>query len=139
MDDCIFCKIIRKELPSQAVYEDERILAFLSIMPINPGHLLVIPKRHEPDFWKLDDETYQAVMAVAKKMALRVDEVYKPGKVGQLIAGWDIPHTHVHIVPTYNNEDLTSKKLLDGLVAQATPEELAAEAEKLRVSNKVTS
>jgi histidine triad (HIT) family protein len=111
--ECIFCQIIAGEVPSHKVYEDEETFAFLDIHPINPGHILVIPKKHEPDFHKLDDESYMAVFSTVKKLSAAVEGKIKPKKVGLMIAGWDVPHVHVHIVPMYDYHDITSKYLLE--------------------------
>lgn len=68
--DCVFCKIIKKELPCHLVYEDEHTIAFLDISPINEGHTLVIPKRHEEDFSKLSDTEAGKLFAVARRITL---------------------------------------------------------------------
>lgn len=132
MGDCRFCRIIRREDLSYVVYEDDEIIAFLSNMPINPGHVLVVPKVHEPEFYKLDDEIYQSLMKTVKKVAVAISEIYKPVKVGELIAGWDIPHTHVHVLPMYDYDDITSKKVLDGKLESAPETALSIEAEKIK-------
>lgn len=137
MDDCIFCKIIDGEIPSYKVYEDDRVLAFLDIHPINPGHILVIPKKHEPHFQNLDTETYTHLMGVVHQLSKVVDEQIQPKRVGLIIAGFDVPHTHVHIVPMQNYHDITSEAYIEGEYTfgqrEGTSKELLAEmAEKLR-------
>ena len=109
----IFSKIVDGEIPCQKVYEDEATLAFLDIMPANPGHVLVIPKRQVEFVWDLTDEEYLAVMGTARKVALRIREVLNPGYVGELIVGTDVPHAHVHVVPFS-----ASKELKDALGAE---------------------
>lgn len=99
MEDSIFTKIIRGEIPCHKVYEDEQTLAFLDIHPVQPGHTLVIPKKQVEFLWDLDEETYQAVMTTAKKVALRLREVLPVAYVGQQIIGVDVPHAHVHLIP----------------------------------------
>lgn len=116
MDECIFCKIIKNKIPSHKVYEDELTLAFLDIHPVNPGHVLVIPKIHEPDFYKLDTELYEAVMNTTKVLSAKVDEKFTPKKVGIVIAGFDVPHTHIHIIPMHEPNDITSQKYIEGEV-----------------------
>lgn len=132
MEDCIFCKIIKGEIPAYKIYEDDFILSFLDISPINLGHALVIPKKHEPDFYKLDDEYYKPVMSTVKKVANKINHVLEPKKVGLLVAGWDVPHAHIHVVPMYEYHDLTSKRLMDGEKLTPTPEELNSIAEKIK-------
>lgn len=134
MPDCIFCKIVAGEIPAVKVYEDENVLAFMDIIPIREGHTLVIPKKHEPDFQHLDDETYRAVMAVTKKLAERIEKELKPMKVGLMVSGFDVPHTHIHIVPMQNGLDIASKQALDGLLKQVATAELEKTAEKIRLN-----
>src|SRR5258708_2758347 len=98
MGDCVFCKIIHGEIPTYKVYQDEKVVAFLDIHPINPGHVLVVPKIHEPDFYALEDEYYVPLMSAVKKMADKIHRALNPKKIGLLVAGWDIPHAHVHVV-----------------------------------------
>lgn len=99
MQDSIFTKIIKGEIPCHKVYEDEHTLAFLDIHPVQPGHTLVIPKKQVEFAWDLDDEAYQAVMATAKKVAQRLREVLEAPYIGEQIVGVDVPHAHVHLIP----------------------------------------
>lgn len=99
MADSIFSKIVRGEIPCHKIYEDDKCLAFLDIHPKTPGHTLVIPKKQVEFVWDLDDDTYQAVMAVCKKVALRQREVFDKPYVGEIIIGTDVPHAHVHVFP----------------------------------------
>lgn len=131
MEDCIFCKIVKGEIPSHKVYEDEDVFAFLDIHPINTGHTLVIPKRHVPEFQDLDEKTYSAVMSATQKISRIAKEKLSPKRVGIMIVGWDVPHTHVHIVPMNEHGDITSKTLLENRAGNPTQEELAATAAKL--------
>ena len=105
MADSIFTKIIKGELPSFKVYEDDRTLAFMNIEPITPGHVLVVPKKQE-DIWDLSEEDYQALMSTVKKVARRIKEVLKPRRVGVQIVGIDIEsHAHIHVFPFDNMGD----------------------------------
>jgi histidine triad (HIT) family protein len=99
MQDSIFTKIIRGEIPSYKVYEDEKTYAFLDIHPVQSGHVLVIPKKQVEFVWDLDEEDYRAVMATAKKVARRIKEVLNPRYVGEQVVGEAVPHAHVHIIP----------------------------------------
>lgn len=105
MEDSIFTKIIKGEIPCHKVYEDDKTFAFLDIHPKTPGHTLVIPKKQVEFLWDLEDEDYQAVMATAKKVALRIKEVLQPPYVGELVVGEEVPHAHVHIYPFKNLEE----------------------------------
>jgi len=132
MDECVFCKIFSGEISSHKVYEDEYTVAILDKHPINPGHVLVIPKSHESDFYNLEDDLYQKAMSVVKRLSRTVQEIMKPKKVGLVIAGWDVPHTHIHIIPMHDYHDITSKSLLEGTQSNPTDEELVEIADKLR-------
>lgn len=95
----IFTKIVRGEIPSHKVYEDERTLAFLDIYSPIEGHTLVIPKNQVEFVWDLSDEDYRAVTATAKKVAARLREVLEVPYVGEKVVGVDVPHAHVHLIP----------------------------------------
>jgi histidine triad (HIT) family protein len=131
MNECIFCKLGGGEVPTNKVYEDDVVLAFLDKHPINSGHVLVIPKNHVADFYKLDDDTYDHLMQTVKKLAGVVADVTSPKKVGLIVAGFDVPHTHIHIVPMHDYHDITSKSLLEGKRANPSNEELANMAQSL--------
>lgn len=124
MENCIFCKISKGEIPSHKIYEDDLVFAFLDIHPINSGHLLVIPKNHEPDFYNLDDTTYHALMRAVKNLSSLVNIKIQPKKVGLIIAGWDVPHAHVHIVPMQDYHDVTSRSHIEGNRANPNEREL---------------
>lgn len=99
MEDSIFTKIIRGEIPSHKIYEDEQTYAFLDIHPITPGHVLVVPKQQVAFVWDLDDPTYQALMATTKKLAAHIRSALGVPFVGEQIIGVDVPHAHVHLIP----------------------------------------
>ncbi|MFZ3009996.1 MAG: HIT domain-containing protein [Candidatus Microsaccharimonas sp.] len=99
MEDSIFTKIIKGEIPSHKIYEDGKTLAFLSIYPSVVGHTIIIPKVQVESLWDLEDDDYQAVMATAKKVALRLKEVLGVERIGEKVIGLDVPHAHVHLVP----------------------------------------
>ena len=105
MADSVFTKIIKGEVPSFKVYEDDKTLAFMNIEQITPGHVLVVPKK-QTDIWDLPDEDYQALMSTVKKVARRIKEVLKPRRVGVQVVGIDIEnHAHVHVFPFNNMGD----------------------------------
>lgn len=134
MNDCIFCKIVSGQIPVSKIYEDDEVIAFLDIRPINDGHTLVIPKKHVPDFQNLDEDLYLSVMRVAKKIAAVVDEKLKPKRVGLMIAGWDVPHTHVHVVPMHDYHDITSKRILDNTHATLSEQDSLRLTELLKIN-----
>lgn len=99
MDESIFTKIIKGEIPCYKIYEDADVLAFLDIHPVQPGHTLVIPKQQIEFVWDVDDELYAKVMLVSKKVAVRLKQVLNIKYVGSQVVGVDVPHAHVHLIP----------------------------------------
>ncbi|MEO5635154.1 MAG: HIT family protein [Candidatus Paceibacterota bacterium] len=104
MEDCIFCKIIKGEIPSSKIYEDENVLAFLDIAPVNIGHTLIVPKKHFPNIYETPDEVLMQIMKVAKKISKAVKSEMKADGVNVTMnndpaAGQVIFHTHLHIIP----------------------------------------
>ena len=113
MQDSIFTKIIKGEIPSHKVYEDEKTLAFLSIYPSVEGHTLVIPKAQVESLWDLSTDDYQAVMETTRKVALRLRDVFDVERVGEKVIGLDVPHAHVHLVPFNTPEEYYAKETTD--------------------------
>lgn len=100
MQDSLFTKIIKGEIPCHKVYEDETTFAFMDIHPIQPGQVLVVPKKQVEFVWDLDEQTYQAVMSAAKKVAERIREVFpEKSHVGLVVEGLDVPHAHLKVFP----------------------------------------
>jgi histidine triad (HIT) family protein len=99
MQESLFTKIIKGEIPSHKIYEDDFVYAFLDIYPVAEGHTLVIPKQQTEFVWDLDDSTYQHLTQATKKIALRLREVLNVQYVGQKIVGTDVPHAHIHLIP----------------------------------------
>lgn len=114
--NCIFCKIINKEIPSNIVYEDDNVLAFLDISPKTYGHTLVLPKSHQSCFLESEKETMHKVMDVAQKIGKLLMEKLGAKGVNILannypIAGQSVMHFHVHVIPRYNeNENIYLEK-----------------------------
>lgn len=105
MEDSIFTKIIKGEIPSHKVYEDDSVLAFLDIHPITPGHTLVIPKKQVEFVWDLSPADYEALMTAVQKIARHLRETLGVPYVGEQIIGVDVPHAHVHLVPFTKPEE----------------------------------
>jgi histidine triad (HIT) family protein len=99
MEDSIFTKIIRGEIPCHKVYEDARVLAFLDIHPKQPGHVLVVPKKQIEFVWDLPADDYTHLMAVAQKIGQHIRDVRRPKYVGLMVEGLGVPHAHVHVFP----------------------------------------
>ncbi len=105
MEDSIFTKIIKGEIPCHKVYEDEKTLAFLDIHPVQPGHTLVIPKAQVEFVWDLETEDYAALMAAVQKVARHLRDVLGMPYVGTQVIGVDVPHAHVHVIPFHTTEE----------------------------------
>ena len=133
MQDSVFTKIIKGEIPCHKVYEDQKTLAFLTINPVRPGHTLVIPKKQVDHLWDLEDSDYQAVMATAKKVANRIREVLQPVRVGEHVAGLEVPHAHIHLFPFNNLEEFWAKPA----DTQPSNEALSAMATQLRMQDEL--
>ncbi len=128
MQDSIFTKIIKGEIPSHKVYEDEDTLAFLDIHPVAVGHTLVIPKKQVDHLWDLEDSDYQAVMASSKLVANRLREVLGVQRVGVKVVGTDVPHAHVQLIPFNTPGEFHAPQ---DLQSEPNHDELKAIAEKL--------
>lgn len=118
MSDCIFCKIINKEIPSKIIYEDAICLAFLDISPATKGHTLVIPKKHYQNFLDIDSDTLQHMTTITQKLAKKiVRNVDAKGcniltNTG-LEAGQTVFHFHIHIIPRFDEKDGVTLSLVN--------------------------
>lgn len=102
----IFTKIVKGEIPCHKVMEDTDYLAFLDIRPISPGHTLVIPKKEVDYIFDLDDKTLTDLMVFAKTVAQKIRKSVECERVGIMVAGLEVPHAHVHLVPIRSVSDL---------------------------------
>jgi histidine triad (HIT) family protein len=103
----IFSRIIAGELPGKFVWKDDRAVAFMSIAPMMPGHTLVVP-RAEIDHWiDLEPALGAHLFAVAQQIGRAQDLEWKPRRIGMLIVGEEVPHTHLHVVPINSPDELT--------------------------------
>ncbi len=125
----VFTRIINKELPGVFVYEDDICVAFLSIGPLTAGHVLVVPREEIADWIELDRATMQHLTAIAQDIGIALQSVYRPEKVGLMIAGLEVPHVHLHVIPINGVNDMDFAN-----AGTATAEELEAEAIKIRAA-----
>jgi len=128
MENCIFCKIIKGEIPCSKVYEDKAFLAFLDIQPVSDGHILIIPKEHIIWMQEASDETISEIFKLTKKLMLAVKNGIKCDYVQVSIVGKDVPHFHIHLIPRYFGDNLpqfpvkkykdieSSKKVLNKII-----------------------
>jgi histidine triad (HIT) family protein len=104
MEDCIFCKIIKGEIPCFKVYEDDKVLAFADINPITEGHTLIIPKAHAENLWEISEEDITAIHVASKKVASAMKDVLKPVGIAALQLNGRgvnqvVMHYHLHLIP----------------------------------------
>jgi len=109
MPDCIFCKIIKGEIPNYTVYQDADVLAFLDIFPCSRGHVVVVPKRHAVSLFELSDSETDNLSRGLMIAARKVKNVLNPdgfniGLNEGPAAGQAVPHVHYHIIPRYQND-----------------------------------
>lgn len=123
----LFTRIINGEIPCHKISEDENYLAFLDIRPINPGHTLVIPKKEIDYLFDVDDDLLGGMMVFAKKIAQAIEKEVECKRIGVMVAGLEVPHAHIHLIPIFGIPDLN--------FANAKPADndaLAQLAEKIR-------
>ncbi|OGG62803.1 hypothetical protein A3C21_02525 [Candidatus Kaiserbacteria bacterium RIFCSPHIGHO2_02_FULL_59_21] len=109
--DCIFCKIVAGEIPSFKVYEDERIVAFLDIRPVNPGHTLIVPKTHSKNIFDIVAEDWTAIADVARILAIAIEKAVSADGINIAMnnrpdAGQLVEHAHVHLIPRKKGDGL---------------------------------
>jgi histidine triad (HIT) family protein len=134
MTSCVFCAIAAGSAAAHIVHEDEQVLAFMDIHPQNTGHLLVIPRIHIPHFIDLDPALYAHLMDVSRQMAAAANAAFGPRRVGLVIAGFEIPHTHIHVLPLKGRGDLMTGKMVLSRVIHPRFEELEPVADQLRAA-----
>ena len=132
MENCIFCKIVKGEIPSNKVYEDDKTIAFLDINPVSKGHTLVIPKNHCNDIFDMREEDAKAVMAASKRVANAAMQRLGAAGVNLLnanrkAAGQEVFHYHMHVIPRYENDGM---KLFP--IEKYKESDFKATAEKIR-------
>jgi histidine triad (HIT) family protein len=104
MEDCIFCKIVKGEIPSFKVYEDDNVLAFEDINPVSEGHTLIIPKNHAENLFEISSQDLAAVQAASQKVARAIKQALNPIGVAALQlngrgVNQEVMHYHLHLVP----------------------------------------
>ena len=135
MSDCVFCRIVARQIPATVVFEDEHTLAFMDIGQVNPGHVLVAVKKHAENLYALDDTQAGAVLRAAAKIARAIRDAFNPEglsvyQANGKAAGQTVFHYHVHLVPRYAGDGME----LTWPVKNPPREKLAEYAEKIRTS-----
>jgi diadenosine tetraphosphate (Ap4A) HIT family hydrolase len=126
----VFAMIIDGQIPGRFVWKDDRCVAFLSINPMAPGHTLVVP-REEIDHWiDLDPDLVSHLMQVSQRIGKALDLGFKPAKVGLMIAGLEVLHAHIHVIPIKGMRDLDA----DRADLAPNPDDLDAAADRVRAA-----
>lgn len=135
--DCVFCKIVKGEIPCFKLFEDENVLAFLDIKPFTKGHTLVIPKIHSNDIFDTDEEILKKIIVAAKyisekiKNSLSADGIRLSQSNGRA-AGQEVMHFHLHVIPRYRDDGLSANPTATLHLPQADFEELKTLAKEIK-------
>ena len=127
MNNCVFCKIIKGEIPAVKVYEDERFLAFMDIDPIHDGQVVLIPKQHIEYVFDMGEPLFSEFFQVAKKISISLKKATQAKKIALVIEGFEIAHAHIKLIPADKPSDLDRINAF-----KADPKELIRLAERIR-------
>ena len=135
MSDCIFCRIVARQIPATVVHEDEHTLAFMDLGQVNPGHVLVAVKKHAENLYALDDAQAGAVLRAAARVARAIRDAFAPQglsvyQANGKAAGQTVFHYHVHLVPRHEGDGMA----LSWPVKNPPREQLEAHAARIRAS-----
>lgn len=128
----IFTKIINREIPGQFVYEDDICVVLMDKFPAVSGQTLVIPKQEVDYIFDLDDETYQHIFAVAKKIAQASDQAFATIRTCMAVEGFEVPHVHIRVYPFVTKEKSLGATMTE--MKEADDEELLLQAEKIKAN-----
>ncbi|MEJ5929027.1 HIT family protein [Corynebacterium sp. H128] len=128
----VFTKIINGELPGRFVYRDDKVVAFLTIEPLNYGHTLVVPIEEVDKWTDLDPATWSHLSEVAQKIGQAIIAAFDCERAGFIIAGFDVPHTHIHVFPTNHMNEYDFKRALH--MDETDPEKMDDAAEKIKAA-----
>ncbi|MBI2654183.1 HIT family protein [Candidatus Woesearchaeota archaeon] len=114
MDDCIFCKIVEGKIPATKIYEDDKVISFLDIMPANKGHCLIVPKNHSPTLVEMHEEDLTATVKAVKKIARALSLSFGNASFNMVMnngkeAGQIVNHAHIHLIPRFQKDRLRLK------------------------------
>jgi len=132
MQDCLFCKIARKEIPANVVYEDSNTIAFLDISPASKGHTLVIPKKHCETLDKMDDKELNVLISTVKKVSKVISKIcdgYNVLQNNNRAAGQLVDHVHFHIIPQYKESPI---RVLEKSKPEISKEEMNQIKERIK-------
>jgi len=139
MENCIFCKIINKEIPCYKIYEDEFVLAFLDINPVVVGHTLVVPKKHFENIFDIEDKYLERIITVSRKISLKMKEVLGIEGINLYqangsIAGQTVFHFHLHVLPQKQGESVDFVKWMGKFTKKMNKEQFEEIKNKLSIN-----
>ena len=139
-DECIFCKIVRGEIPSRKIYEDIDIVAFLDINPANPGHVLIVPKEHSESIDEISENVLKKSIIVTKRIAIVVKKRLGADGINILQnngqhAGQIVAHFHIHVIPRFPDD----KVVITYQRAQLDDTQLEEMQDKLKIDETIES
>lgn len=130
MEDSIFTKIIKGEIPCHKIFENDKVIAFLDVHPLTEGHTLVVPKAQIDHIWDMERDDYAYLWGVTRKLGKHIRKTLGATRVGVVVEGFGVPHVHIHLIPIEHGDDLKKPQDLSGEIDH---EALAAVAERLRL------
>lgn len=110
MENCVFCKIISGQIPSYEVFSNDKVFCFLDINPINPGHLLMVPKTHVDKMYDLDSQDFREVFVLAKIIAKTLEEKFEALRTGMMVEGFGVAHAHLHLIPIFGPGEISFER-----------------------------
>lgn len=128
--ECVFCNIISGKVSAHKLWEDKDFYAFLDHKPINPGHTLLIPKKHAEYIFELEEPLYGRIFKNARKLAKPLREAMRSQRIGVLIEGFGVAHLHIHLVPINKGDGFGKRTGITGV----TDEEFMTVADKIRMA-----
>ncbi len=135
-EDCIFCKIIRGEIPASVVFEDDVCIAFMDIFPVKEGHCLLIPKKHYTNMFDVDPDVVAHLGRQLAELTRKVNAAFRPDGVLNIVAngsgaGQEVPHLHIHVVPRNHDDEFRFQFPKNYREKMAEREELERAARKI--------
>lgn len=133
--DCVFCKIVKKEIPSTSVYEDDDTIAFMELNPSAPGHVMVIHKKHGLSILEYNQEELGKLMSSVQKVAAKIEKALKTDSLTIGINHHEkrgVPHLHIHIIPRWEND---KGGVMQSIVKNPSKEDRATIAEKIKATS----
>jgi len=106
--NCIFCEIVARHAPSTLLYEDDRVISFLPLRPVTKGHIILATKHHFDDYTALPKDLSCHLTHISQRLGRILKEQLHPKKVGYMISGMEVEHTHIHILPLYKALDIAA-------------------------------